>query len=196
MRSLFGLGNDSLPAASCPPRRLSGCHIISTPKSLNACQFLTNNKAGVKIIAFVVPAHPLPRWRKRQPLPRLVWEVLFFIPRDDSHTLVIPAACLPRPPCSTRDCAFFFFPFFVPSLPLFPRNVFGNCFFFFFLPRLIQRHEWIQPGKVNSAALEFCPIWVSARPFPSRHLVSFCQHHYCCSWWWWSWGWWWGWGWW
>lgn len=34
MRSQFGLGNDSPPAASCPLRRRSGCHIISTPKVL------------------------------------------------------------------------------------------------------------------------------------------------------------------
>ena len=27
----------------------------------------------------------------------------------------------------------------------------------------------MQPGKVNSAALEFCPIRVSTRPLPSRH---------------------------
>lgn len=28
-KSLFGLGNDSLLAASCPPSRLPGLHIIS-----------------------------------------------------------------------------------------------------------------------------------------------------------------------
>lgn len=28
----------------------------------------------------------------------------------------------------------------------------------------------MQPGNVNSAALEFCPIGVSACPFPSTHL--------------------------
>lgn len=28
----------------------------------------------------------------------------------------------------------------------------------------------MQPGNVNSAAREFCPIRVSACPFPSTHL--------------------------
>ncbi|CAB1431504.1 unnamed protein product [Pleuronectes platessa] len=45
---------------------------------------------------------------RRQLPPRLVPEVLFLIPHADSHTLVIPAACWPRPPRSTRDCSFFF----------------------------------------------------------------------------------------
>lgn len=39
MRSLFGWGNDSRLAAPCPAWGLSGCHKISTPKSLNASQF-------------------------------------------------------------------------------------------------------------------------------------------------------------
>lgn len=77
-----------------------------------------------------------------------------------------PHSCHSCCVCATAASLYsrLFFFFFPPPLP-------QQCFWqLLFLTRLIQWHERIQRGKVNSADLEFCPIWVSTRPFPSRHL--------------------------
>lgn len=102
-------------------------------------------------------------------------------------SLAMTAALLSFPPHACHGCLallemvlFFPPPSSSPPNPptpllllFFSSNVFGNFFSsssVFFLTRLIQWHEWKQPGKVNSGALEFCPIWVSTCSLPSRHL--------------------------
>ena len=100
----------------------------------------------------------------------------------------------------SRLCFFFFF-LFVPSHPLFPRNVFGNCFFFFlfffFFFASINSATRMNTARQSKQCSPWVPSNLSQCSSVSQQApCSFCQHHYCCSWWWWSWGWWWGWGWW
>lgn len=118
MRSLFGSGNDPLPAASCPPRGLLRVSHTQYTQVLKLVPVQTNNKAGVKIIAFVGPAHPpcLLAQEAAAASPHLRGAV-FHSSRWQPHSCHSHRVCMARLLFLPEQCFFFFFCNYFPFCP-------------------------------------------------------------------------------
>lgn len=105
---------------------------------------MINSEAGMKVIAFVVRV----RWRSRASASSLVQAAVAARAAAVRHPVDDSRSCQSRRVC--RLCFTLVF-----SFGLFPINVFGNCCFLDSINSLTRMDA---AGKVNRAALDFCPI--------------------------------------